>query len=133
MKLVYLGTPAVAVLSLERAVEAGHEELAVFTQPDRPKGRGHQSAMPPVKQTAIRLGLTVQQPERIRRSEVVEQLRALAPEAMVVVGYGQIIPQTVIDSLDLGTMWSAWRASVHLPASPSVRRASRPRSRPGPT
>jgi methionyl-tRNA formyltransferase len=97
MKLVYLGTPEFAVPSLERIVEAGHDVMAVFTQPDRPKGRGQKDTRPPVKEAALRLGLTVHQPERVRRPEVVEQLRALAPDAMVVVGYGQIIPQSILD------------------------------------
>ncbi len=97
MRLVFLGTPAFAVPTLERIVEAGHEVVAVFTQPDRPKGRGQKDAMPPAKESALRLGLPVHQPERVRRPEVVEQLRALNPEAMVVVGYGQIIPQAILD------------------------------------
>src|ERR1700689_2618529 len=97
MKLVFLGTPAFAVPTLERTVEAGHQVIAVFTQPDRPKGRGQKNAMPPVKETAVRLGLPVHQPERIRKPEVIEELRAMAPEAMVVVGYGQIIPQAILD------------------------------------
>ena len=82
-----MGTPQFAVPTLERIVEAGHEVTAVFTQPDRPKGRGQKDAMPPVKEAALRMGLRVHQPERVRRPEVVEQLRALGPEAMVVVGY----------------------------------------------
>ncbi|MGH9594534.1 MAG: methionyl-tRNA formyltransferase, partial [Bryobacteraceae bacterium] len=97
MKLVFLGTPAFAVPTLERMVEAGHEVAAVFTQPDRPKGRGQKDAMPPVKESALRLGLRVHQPERVRRPEVVDQLRTLGAEVMVVVGYGQIIPQTILD------------------------------------
>ena len=97
MKLVFLGTPAFAVPSLEGAAAAGHTIAAVFTQPDRPKGRGGKEAMPPVKEAALRLGLPVFQPERVRRPEVVEQLRGIAPEAMVVVGYGQIIPQAILD------------------------------------
>jgi methionyl-tRNA formyltransferase len=97
MKLVFLGTPAFAVPSLERTVAAGHHVIAVFTQPDRPKGRGQKNAMPPVKEAALRLGLPVHQPERVRRPEVVEELRAMAPEAMVVVGYGQILPQVILD------------------------------------
>lgn len=92
-----MGTPRFAVPSLERILDAGHRILAVFTQPDRPKGRGGQLAMSPVKQAAIQMGLPVHQPERIRRQELVEQLRALRPAAMVVVGYGQIIPQSIID------------------------------------
>jgi methionyl-tRNA formyltransferase len=97
MKLVYLGTPAFAVPSLEKVVEAGHEVAAVFTQPDRPSGRGQKETMSPVKEAALRLGIAVHQPERVRRPEVVEQLRAIAPDAIVVVGYGQIIPQSILD------------------------------------
>jgi len=102
MRLIFLGTPEFAVPTLERAVEAGHAVLAVVTQPDRPRGRGQNPAPPPVKQAAVRLGLPVFQPERIRRPEAVEYLRALGREAMVVVGYGQIIPQTIIDLAPLG-------------------------------
>lgn len=97
MKLVFLGTPEFAVPSLSRTVAAGHEVIAVFTQPDRPKGRGQAMAMPPVKAEALRLGIPVYQPERVRRQEGVEQIRAMAPKAMVVVGYGQIIPQSILD------------------------------------
>lgn len=97
MNLVFLGTPAFAVPTLERAVAAGHDVIAVFTQPDRPKGRGQKEAMPPVKEAALRLGLAVNQPERIRKPEVVEELRGMAPEAMVVVGYGQILPRAILD------------------------------------
>jgi methionyl-tRNA formyltransferase len=97
MRLVYLGTPAFAVPTLERIVEAGHQVLEVVTQPDRPSGRGQAPAASPVKQTALRLGLPVYQPERIRRPEAVSHLAGLGAEAMVIVGYGQIIPQSVID------------------------------------
>ena len=97
LRLVYLGTPLFAVPTLERIVEAGHRVLSVVTQPDRPKGRGKQLAASPVKEAALRLGLPVFQPERVRRPEAVEHLRALAPDAMVIVGYGQIIPQNIID------------------------------------
>ncbi len=96
MNLVYLGTPAFAVPSLELAA-AEHRVTAVFTQPDRPKGRGQKDSFPPVKEAALKLGLPAFQPERIRRPEVVEQLRALAPDVMVVVGYGQILPQSILD------------------------------------
>jgi len=102
MRLVFLGTPAFAVPTLERVVEAGHEVLAVVTQPDRPRGRGQHPAPPPVKEAAVRLGLPVYQPERVRHPEAVESLRGLAAKAMVVVGYGQIIPQSVIDLAPLG-------------------------------
>ena len=97
MKLIFMGTPAFAVPTIERVVEKGHQVTAVFTQPDRPKGRGQKDAMPPVKEAALRLGLPVFQPERVKRPEVVEQIRAMAPEVMVVVGYGQIIPTPILD------------------------------------
>ncbi len=97
MRLVFLGTPEFAIPTLEQLVEAGHHVLEVVTQPDRPRGRGQKESAPPVKQAALRLGLPVYQPERIRRPEALDRLRALAPDAMVVVGYGQIIPQAVID------------------------------------
>jgi methionyl-tRNA formyltransferase len=97
MTLVFLGTPSFAVPTLERIVQAGHRVLAVFTQPDRPKGRGGELAASPVKQTAQQLSLPIHQPERIRKPEPVEQLKQLQPDAMVVVGYGQIIPQSIID------------------------------------
>jgi methionyl-tRNA formyltransferase len=97
MRAVFLGTPFFAVPTLETMVDAGHEILGVFTQPDRPSGRGRALTAPPVKEAALRLGLAVHQPERIRRPEAVALLGALAPEVMVVVGYGQIIPQSIID------------------------------------
>lgn len=117
MRLVFLGTPAFAVPTLERAVEAGHQVLEAVTQPDRPRGRGQHPAPPPVKEAAVRLGLSVYQPERVRRPEAIEHLRALAPEAMVVVGYGQIIPQTVIDIAPLGII------NVHASLLPKYRGA----------
>ncbi len=102
MRLIFLGTPAFAVPTLERVVEAGHHVVTVVTQPDRPRGRGHHATPPPVKEAALRLGLPVYQPERVRRPEAVEYLRGLPVDAMVVVGYGQIIPQSVIDLAPLG-------------------------------
>jgi methionyl-tRNA formyltransferase len=118
VKLVFLGTPAFAVPSLERTVAAGHQVLAVFTQPDRPKGRGQHPAMPPVKEAALRLGLPVNQPEKIRKPEVMEQLRAMSPEAMAVVGYGQIIPQAILDIPPQGII------NVHASLLPKYRGAA---------
>src|SRR5438874_13815602 len=97
MELIFLGTPAFAVPTLERAINAGHTVLTVITQPDRPKGRGQLLAMPAVKEAALRRNLPVFQPERIRRPEVVGQLAQFHADAMVVVGYGQIIPQSIIE------------------------------------
>jgi methionyl-tRNA formyltransferase len=118
MNLVFLGTPAFAVPSLERTVAAGHHVTAVFTQPDRPKGRGQHEAMPPVKEAALRLNLPVRQPERIRRTEAIEELRGMAPEAMVVVGYGQILPQAILDLAPRGII------NVHASLLPKYRGAA---------
>jgi methionyl-tRNA formyltransferase len=118
MDLIFLGTPTFAVPTLERIAGAGHRVLAVFTQPDRPKGRGGQLNASPVKEAALRLGLPVDQPERIRRPEVVEQLKQMKPDAMVVVGYGQIIPQTIIDIPRLGII------NVHASLLPKYRGAA---------
>jgi methionyl-tRNA formyltransferase len=92
--------------------------LEVVTQPDRPRGRGQQAAAPPVKEAALRLGLPVYQPERVRRPEAVDRLRTLAPDAMVVVGYGQIIPQVVIDIPRFGIV------NVHASLLPKYRGAA---------
>ncbi|MGP0072737.1 MAG: methionyl-tRNA formyltransferase [Bryobacteraceae bacterium] len=118
MELIFLGTPTFAVPTLERIVDAGHRVLAVFTQPDRPKGRGGQLSASPVKEAAERLGLPVHQPERIRRPEVVEQLKQMQPGAMVVVGYGQIIPQAIIDIPPRGII------NVHASLLPKYRGAA---------
>src|ERR1700744_6346656 len=118
MRLVYLGTPAFAVPTLEHIVRAGHEVLSVITQPDRPKGRGNQLAASPVKEAALRLGLSVFQPERGPRPAGVEHLRALHVDAMVIVGYGQIIPQSIIDLAPLGII------NVHASLLPELRGAA---------
>ena len=97
MRIVFMGTPEFAVPTLERVVLAGHSVPLVLTQPDRPKGRGGRLSTSPVKEAALRLGLAVYQPERVRRPESLELLRTLDADAMVVVGYGQIIPQSIID------------------------------------
>ena len=117
MRLVFLGTPAFAVPTLEAIVQAGHEVAAVLTQPDRPSGRGQNAVASPVKQAALRLGLTVYQPERVRRPEAVEYLRGIASDAMVVVGYGQISPQVAIDLAPLGII------NVHASLLPKYRGA----------
>jgi methionyl-tRNA formyltransferase len=118
LRLVFLGTPAFAVPTLERIVEAGHQVTAVLTQPDRPRGRGQRVAPPPVKVAALRLGLPVYQPERVRHPEALEFLRAQAAEVMVVVGYGQIVPQSVIDLAPLGII------NVHASLLPKYRGAA---------
>lgn len=118
MRLVFMGTPAFAAPTLEACVAAGHQVAAVLTQPDRPRGRGQQPEFSPVKQAALRLGLAVHQPERVRRPEVLELLKSLGARAMVVVGYGQIIPQSIIDLAPLGII------NVHASLLPKYRGAA---------
>ena len=104
-KLVFCGTPAFAVPTLEKLVEAGFAVPLVVTQPDRPKGRGMELALSPVKQAARRLGLQVNQPDKIKNNEEFrEKLVALAPDAIIVVGYGRIIPQWMIDLPPMGNL-----------------------------
>jgi methionyl-tRNA formyltransferase len=96
--LVFCGTPQFAVPTLEELAEAGFQIHLVVTQPDRPKGRGLELVASPVKQCASRLGLPIVQPGRIRNNEHFQaQLTALKPDAIVVVGYGRIIPQWMLD------------------------------------
>ncbi len=95
MRILYLGTPLFAVNSLEALVSAGHEVVAVYTRPDRPKGRGQQLTASPVKETALRLNLPVRQPEKLRAD--LDLLTEDQVDVMVVVGYGQLIPQSIID------------------------------------
>lgn len=97
MRLVFFGTSEFAVPSLEALLGAGYQVMAVITQPDRPAGRGWEPAAPPVKQAAEKLGLPVRQPERLRDAEFIEWLGQLKPEAGVLVAYGKIIPQAIID------------------------------------
>jgi methionyl-tRNA formyltransferase len=105
VKLVYCGTPLFAVPPLEALVGAGHAVTLVVTQPDRPKGRGMEVALSPVKQKALELGLAVMQPEKIKNNlEFRAQLEALAPDCIVVVGYGRIIPRWMLDLPEHGNI-----------------------------
>ena len=103
--LVFCGTPMFAVPTLEKLVAAGFRVKLVVTQPDRPSGRGMELAASPVKRTALALGLTVTQPEKIKNNdEFRRQLEQIAPQAIIVVGYGRIIPQWMIDLPPLGNL-----------------------------
>ena len=105
MPLVFCGTPRFAVPTLERLVAAGHSIPLVVTQPDRPRGRGMEVAVSPVKDAAIRLGIAVLQPATIKNNaEFRDQLAAIGPDAIIVVGYGRIIPQWMIDLPRLGNL-----------------------------
>jgi methionyl-tRNA formyltransferase len=103
VKLVFCGTPRFAVPTLEALRTAGHEIALVVSQPDRPVGRAQQLAAPPVKQAALAAGLAVSQPEKIRNNaEFRAQLETIAPEAIVVVAYGRIIPLWMLGLPRLG-------------------------------
>jgi len=105
LNLVFCGTPAFAVPTLEKLVESGFAVRLVVTQPDRPRGRGMELTPSPVKQRALQLGLQVSQPDKIKNNqEFRSQLAAIAPDAIIVVGYGRIIPQWMIDLPPLGNL-----------------------------
>ncbi|ALS27470.1 methionyl-tRNA formyltransferase [Paenibacillus sp. 32O-W] len=102
MRIVFMGTPEFAVPSLELLVREGYDVAAVVTQPDRPKGRKRTLTPPPVKEVALKHGLPVLQPERIRRPEAVEAIAAYKPDLIVTAAYGQILPVAVLELPRLG-------------------------------
>ncbi len=102
LRIVFFGTAEFAVPSLERMYNAGHEILAVVTQPDRPQGRGRQLASPPVKLAAARLGLLTYQPRRVRAESFIEKMRLLSPDLLALAAFGQIVPQALLDLPHLG-------------------------------
>ena len=103
--LVFCGTPRFAVPTLETLVAAGFRVHLVVTQPDRPKGRGLELVASPVKECALRLGLPIRQPDRIKTNdEFRAQLAGISPDAIIVVGYGRIIPQWMLDLPRLGNI-----------------------------
>jgi methionyl-tRNA formyltransferase len=105
MILVFCGTPRFAVPTLEKLVEAGHSVPLVVTQPDRPRGRGMEVAVSPVKDAAIPLGIVIAQPAAIKNNaEFRDRLAAICPDAIIVVGYGRIIPQWMIDLPRFGNL-----------------------------
>jgi methionyl-tRNA formyltransferase len=117
-RVVFLGTPQFAVPTLRAIVAAEYEVPLVVTQPDRPKGRGAELSEPPARLAARELGLAVFQPERIRRPEAQARLAETKPDVIVVVGYGQIIPQSVIDIPRYGIL------NVHASLLPKYRGAA---------
>ncbi|HZS27261.1 MAG TPA: methionyl-tRNA formyltransferase [Candidatus Angelobacter sp.] len=119
MKLVFCGTPQFAVPTLERLAATGFNVQLVVTQPDRPQGRGMELAAPPVKQSALKLGLPVIQPEKIKKNEEFQaQLRVLSPDAIIVVGYGRIIPPWMLELPRYGNI------NVHASLLPKYRGAA---------
>lgn len=118
MRIVFLGSGAFAVPSLEALLDAGHELACVVTQPDRRRGRGQSLGSPPVKLVAQERRLLLLQPHRVREPDAQAALRDLAPDLQVVVAYGQILPRSVIDLARLGTV------NVHASLLPSFRGAA---------
>ncbi len=96
MDIVFMGTPEFAVPCLERLITDGHNVKGVFTQPDKPKGRGHKMQFPPVKECAVQHGIPVYQPLKMRDGEALGILRELNPELIIVVAYGKILPEDIL-------------------------------------
>ncbi|HIY19243.1 MAG TPA: methionyl-tRNA formyltransferase [Candidatus Blautia avistercoris] len=118
MKLVFMGTPDFSVKALRALYDAGHEILAVYTQPDKPKGRGKSLKYPPVKEEALRLGLEVYQPPKVKDPQVIQRLRELAPQAIVVAAFGQIIPREILELPPYGCL------NIHASLLPKYRGAA---------
>ena len=102
MKVVFMGTPDIAATCLKQILADGFQVVAVYTQPDRPKGRGMKMVYSPVKEVALAEGIPVYQPENFRDEEAVQTLAALQPDVIAVVAYGRILPQKVLDIPKLG-------------------------------
>jgi methionyl-tRNA formyltransferase len=98
MRIVFMGTPESAVPTLHRCLQDGHEVVAVWTQPDRPSGRGNKISQPPVKEFALSRGLTVHQPHKIKTDEAYELFRSHKVDVAVVVAYGRILPASFLEA-----------------------------------
>lgn len=118
MNIVFMGTPDFSVPCLKILQELGHTIAAVYTQPDKPKGRGHVLTPPPVKAAAQELGLRICQPASLRTEEAAQELRGLAPDLIVVVAYGKILPQAVLTIPRYGCI------NIHASLLPKYRGAS---------
>ena len=115
MRVVFMGTPDIAATCLKKIIADGFDVAGVYTQPDRPKGRGMKMVYSPVKEVAIANNLPVFQPENFREEETVEQLRALQPDICAVVAYGRILPQKVLDVPTFGCI------NIHASVLPKYR------------
>ncbi len=118
MRIVFMGTPAFAVPCLQGLIDAGHDVCAVFTQPDKPKGRGYALTPPPVKELALKHGIQVFQPATLRTVEAAETIRNLKPDVIVVVAYGKILPKEILGIPPLGCI------NVHASLLPKYRGAA---------
>lgn len=118
MRIIFMGTPDFSVGTLEALVAAGHEVCLAVTQPDKPKGRGKEMQFTPVKEAAIRHGIPVYQPKRVREPECVEELRKYQADVMVVIAFGQILPKEILDMTPYGCI------NVHASLLPKYRGAA---------
>ncbi|MDH5695010.1 MAG: methionyl-tRNA formyltransferase [Dehalococcoidia bacterium] len=118
MRVIFMGSPEFAVSPLEQLILNQYQVVAVYTQPDRPAGRGRVLVSPPVKRTALALGLPVVQPASLKGAEVVEQLSGLQPDVIVVAAFGQILPQSVLSIPGYGCV------NIHPSLLPRFRGAS---------
>ena len=118
MRILFMGTPDFAVASLKRLVEDGHELCGVFTQPDKPKNRGHKLTPSPVKEYALSQGLEVYQPLKMRDGEAFSIVEKLAPELIVVAAYGKILPEDILNFPQYGSI------NVHSSLLPQYRGAA---------
>mgnify|MGYP004553995235 FL=1 len=118
MRILFMGTPEFAVASLKRLVEDGHQVCGVFTQPDKPKNRGHKMAFSPVKEYALTVGIPVYQPLKMRDGEALDIVRELAPELIVVAAYGKLLPEDILNTPPCGSI------NVHSSLLPKYRGAA---------
>lgn len=118
MRIVFMGTPEIAVPSLERLISDGHDLCAVVTQPDRPKGRGKKLAFSPVKEAAMRHELEILQPEKASQPDFLDRLRELNSDLIVVIAFGQILRKEVLDLPKYGCV------NVHVSLLPKYRGAA---------
>lgn len=118
MKLVFMGTPDFAVESFRALIEGGHEVVLAVTQPDKPKGRGHKLAPPPVKKYAQEQSIEVYQPSSVKTDEAYEKLSALNADAFIVAAYGQILPERILNLPKYGCI------NVHASLLPKYRGAA---------
>lgn len=118
MRILFMGTPEFAVASLRRLVEDGHEICGVFTQPDKPKNRGHKLTFSPIKEYALTQNLPVYQPLKMRDGEAEALVKQLAPELIVVAAYGKILPEEILNTPPYGSI------NVHSSLLPKYRGAA---------
>ena len=118
MRIIFMGTPDFSVGTLEALVEAGHEVVLAVTQPDKPKGRGKEMQFTPVKECALRHGIPVFQPKKVRDPECVEELKKYQADVCVVIAFGQILPKEILEMTPYGCI------NVHASLLPSYRGAA---------